>query len=372
MSNEIISFENAIKISEKYKQRHLLLGNGFAISCMPEKFLYKSILQNANFDKYPEVKRAFELVGTNDFELVSNSLANAAIILPAYMSQTELELINKMKSDSEKIKEILIETITNHHPDYPAKITEDQFRACRKFLAYFLDKQVKGKKVEGAIYTVSYDLLLYWTLMHKEENELYKLEPCDGFGKDTFNLDDDYFVSSYVTWQGESRANEQNTHYLHGALHLYDLGKDIQKYTWANTGETLIDQARLALNQGKFPIFVSEGESDKKLAKIKHSAYLFHSFKSFSTRMSQKAKEGACLFTFGFSFSENDKHIFNKIAQGRIPHIFVGIKGKLEDDSNKILRETTQRLKTSRQSEHTLEITYYDADSANVWGFNNV
>lgn len=362
---EVISFQDALKQSEVYNKRHLLLGNGFSIACIRKVFCYESLFSQADLDKFPELRESFELLETKDFEVVSYALEKAALILPAY-DKTLQNISKKMRKDSQKIKEILIETIAKNHPENPTRITDEQFRACRKFLAHFLDTNING-----AVYTVSYDLLLYWTLMHKEEEEPFKIEPCDGFGKDTFLFDGDVEISEYVTWQGESRANDQNIHYLHGALHLYKLGKDIEKYTWSNTGETLINQALMALRKNKFPIFVSEGESEKKLEKIRQNIYLFHSYKSLHTRMGCKGTRqlNDCLFTFGFSFSDNDEHIFKKIAEGRILHLFVGIRGSITDNS--ILIENTQKLKRFRHPKSPLEISYYDADSANVWGNSN-
>ena len=60
----------------------------------------------------------------------------------------------------------------------------------------------------------------------------------------------------------------QNIHYLHGALHLFDAGHQLQKYTWVNTGNALVDQATEALKNDLFPVFVAEGDSKSKLTKI--------------------------------------------------------------------------------------------------------
>jgi hypothetical protein len=67
----------------------------------------------------------------------------------------------------------------------------------------------------------------------------------DGLGldhDDGFRKDPDDWDADYVMWHGESHANSQNVHYLHGAMHLYDAGWHLQKYTWVNTGEALVDQ----------------------------------------------------------------------------------------------------------------------------------
>ena len=60
---------------------------------------------------------------------------------------------------------------------------------------------------------MNYDLLLYWALMHEEEDVLSRISLThdDGFRKDPADLN-----ASYVEWQGERAAHSQNIHYLHG------------------------------------------------------------------------------------------------------------------------------------------------------------
>src|SRR3546814_2275386 len=80
----------------------------------------------------------------------------------------------------------------------------------------------------------------------------------DGFGRDEDT------EPEYVNWMGESSAHGQRVHYLHGALHLFDAGAELQKYTWVNTGKPLLEQAREAMGADKFPLFVAEGRSDER------------------------------------------------------------------------------------------------------------
>ena len=55
---EIISFADALRITAG-ERRHLLLGNGFSIALFPEKFVYKSLLDQAieqgTFNETPEI-----------------------------------------------------------------------------------------------------------------------------------------------------------------------------------------------------------------------------------------------------------------------------------------------------------------------------
>ena len=179
-------------------------------------------------------------------------------------------------------------------------------------------------------------MLLYWTLMHELDDEESESKFSDGFGRDSWIENGAPQFADELTWQGKSSF--QNIHYLHGGLHLYDTGHQIQKFSWTDTGMSLIDQSRNALQEGKFPLFVTEGNNLKKMEKINHNAYLFTSFRSFEDMANSgktKSPGNTCLFTYGVSFSENDKHIFNRIAHGRIKQLFISIYGNPQSKANK-------------------------------------
>jgi hypothetical protein len=96
------------------------------------------------------------------------------------------------------------------------------------------------------------------------------LDTNDGFGND-----EDDPVADYVVWQGETGAHSARVHFLHGALHLFDAGTELKKFTWVRSGARLIEQARDAINSNAYPLFVAEGTSANKKEKIRHNAYLY-------------------------------------------------------------------------------------------------
>ena len=239
-----------------YSKRHVLLGNGFSIACEPKIFTYDLLFDRAKPRMSEELLRVFEQLGTSDFEEVIRALRRASQILPIYLDATDIAA--RMNADGEALKGALVRAIAGQHPARPNLIDDRRYAACRAFLAKFIGT------AGGKVYTLNYDLLLYWALMQEPEfDDGLGLEHDDGFRKD---LDD--FDADYVMWHGESHANSQNVYYLHGAMHLYDAGLQLQKYTWVNTGKALVDQADEALAHDLFPLFVAEGSSDQKLAKI--------------------------------------------------------------------------------------------------------
>jgi hypothetical protein len=359
---ELLSFDNAMAKAAGYNKKNLLLGNGFSIACVPSIFTYSSLYKQADFSKMPEVKEVFRNLKTQDFEEVIHALEYAALVLPSYKNNLP-RTVAKLKKHAKKIKEILIQTIAKNHPERPSSIDDSKYRACIKFLNNFLGN-------DGVIYTLNYDLLLYWTLMFGLNEKLLNVMPNDGFGKDVELNDAGILisVSDYVIWQGDSNAHGQNIHYLHGALHVFERDAEIEKFTWINTGKPLIEQTREALEDNRFPLFVAEGDSTKKLTRITHSSYLYHSYKSFSQRMKTGDKKStACLFTYGVSFSANDEHIIKKIAAGKINHLFVSIYGNPDSEANKKIIQAAESIKRKRNNQN-FAISYYDAESAKVWG----
>jgi len=360
MSFKLLTFEDALKKADAYGKRHLLLGNGFSIACKPDIFAYGSLFEEAKKTMSKEVAAIFAAMGTQDFEQVIRALQNAATIVSVYrpkFTSTKRLLL----ADADQLKADLIQAIAGRHPARPNDIADDRYHACRKFLSHFI-----GDGVDGNVYTMNYDLLLYWALMHEEENPAIRigLGHDDGFRKDRADYD-----APYVEWQGEGAAHGQCVHYLHGALHLFDAGHQLQKYTWVNTGKALVDQANEALKQNLFPVFVAEGDSRSKLTKIQHSAYLHHSFKSFASVCQAKSRQGTAMFVFGHSFAKNDAHVLNMIGYGKVSHLFVSLFGDPSGKTNQTIRANVEKIVALRSRGYPpLEVDFFDAASAKVWG----
>ncbi|KAF5039963.1 hypothetical protein DSECCO2_538460 [anaerobic digester metagenome] len=188
--------------------------------------------------------------------------------------------------------------------------------------------------------------------MRGELGEEYKIKFGDGFCSDHNEIE-----SQYVVWNnGESY--DQNVYYLHGALHLFDAGYELRKYTWSRTNEPLIEQSRKAIDQGLFPLFVSEGSSESKMNKIVHSGYLHKGLRSL-------VSISGVLFIHGMSFSQNDEHIIKIIERGNIKKIFIGIFGDINTPLNQAIAE---RANLMTHSNPDMTVNFYDSASAEVWG----
>lgn len=342
---DVISFVEALDRSNTGK-RHLLLGNGFSIALKPDIFTYEALYNDADFAAVPHAEAIFEVLKTRDFESVIKVLVDMSRVLTVY-DGVPPELIEQIESDAEAIKTILVNAIASRHPDRPYDVSDEEYVACRRFLSHFIDSK---------IYTLNYDVLLYWTLMHEDDDDLDL--KCD----DGFRTPEDDSDAPYVTWQD---SQSPSVYFLHGALHLFDAGHELQKYTWSRTDIPIIEQIRAALDEDRYPVFVSEGDSTAKLTKIMHSAYLHKGVRSLESIQSN-------LFIFGHSLDPSDDHILSLIEHGKVSKLFISIYGDAAANGNPAIIQRANEMIAKRdeiyRGKKPLNIEFFDAESAEVWG----
>lgn len=341
----ILTFQQAIKEAPSSGKRHLLLGNGFSISCRPDIFRYGKLFEQADFANLsPKAKKAFECLGTMDFEQVFRTLRDGAALADLYGS--EKDVTSQMSRDADALKEVLVKTIAASHPERPGDISDAEYDACKGFLNNFDD-----------VYTFNYDLLVYWAKMHTEGQPTSTSD--DGFRTSQHDIDSG-IESDYVVWES-SQSHDQNLYYLHGALHIFDSGTEIRKYTWKRTGVRLIDQVRAALEQDYFPLFVAEGTSDEKLERIRHSDYLAKAYRSFENIQ-------GTVFIYGHSLAEHDEHYLRVLENGKVSTLFVGLFGDASSASNKRIIARAEAMVPKRGPKRPLTVRFFQSETAKVWG----
>ena len=153
--------------------------------------------------------------------------------------------------------------------------------------------------------------------------------------------------------------DDQNIHYLHGALPLFDAGISVTKEEY-DTHDLLLDKIKKRIANKEYPIFVTAGTGKEKLTHIMHNQYLSYCYERLSSL------EGS-LVTFGFNFGEYDEHIINAIniaakhgkkAPPKLWSIYIGVYS--EDDKKHI-----ESIKKS--GKFKCKVNLYDAKTANVW-----
>lgn len=338
---ELPTFQDCIQDSANGR-RHLLLGNGFSRACRDRIFSYDSLFEAADWKGADgRIRRAFDAINTRDFEQVMELLELCSNLSDAYAIPAKVK--TEMKADAKLLRKILVETLAQHHPASPSEISDREYKSCQKFLAHF-----------ERIYTVNYDLLLYWTVMKG------KRAHDDGFRDPYVGDPGEYQEEDFVEWKNFD--NMQTIYYLHGALHLFLAGASLQKYCWSRTGTKLKDQILASLERRQYPLIVAAGRSEQKLSKIQRSNYLGHGFRSIR-------KIAGSLFLYGLSLGDKDAHIAQQIAGNTsLKKLYVGLFGAPSSKANQeLIRSARLAAGINRHRKKEIALEFFDSKSAAVW-----
>jgi len=350
MSEKLLTYDEVLQ-ETKDDKRFLLLGNGFSMAYNHERFSFTSLLQSAvdkgliNIDS--PVYRIFQVFDTKDFEEVVKLLETSVRVLKEYgVIKDDDE--KKILEDSIALKKHLVDIITNNHPEKITEIQDEEFVNSMNFI-----------KDYDRIYTLNYDLLLYWTTMKLGdairqqliETSNVRLNISDGF-HDPYGETTDFVVYG-------NDSSSQNIFYLHGALHLFDNKYEVIKNTYSRTNKTLREQTLEFLEKDIYPVFVSEGTSDQKKTKIFHNAYLNHCYKSL--KGIGRSKSNDSIVIFGTMLKSNDEHIQKAILENKIKRIYIGVS------SIDKISEFEEFINKASQARYPKEVCFYDYRTALVW-----
>ncbi|GIT98806.1 DUF4917 family protein [Sulfurovum sp. TSL1] len=339
------------RIDNDDSRNYLLLGNGFSMSYNVERFSFTSLLESAIDNGLIEEDSPMHLVfkefETKDFEEVVKLLETSVAVVKKYLEDNE-DCIDEERilTDAQLLKEHLVTIITNNHPGTINEIPDTEFINSTNFIKGF-----------ERVYSLNYDLLLYWTtikLMDFKSSEMIDnvvLKPTDGFREDE-EIGQDYVVFG-------NDGTKSNVLYLHGALHIFDKKNKIIKNTYSRTDVPLRVQTLQYLEDDIYPIFVSEGTSEQKHAKIIHNAYLNHCYKSLNG-IGRKTKEDN-LIVFGTMLKTNDTHIRKAVLNSGLKNIYFGISREEEKDQ---IADFVQELNNAHVPK---EVFFYDYRTATVW-----
>lgn len=341
------SFDDVTEaIAKKGRPFHLLLGNGFSMAYDPGIFSYNALhgfVEDLDDDL---LSKLFEIVDTKDFEVVLQQLQNFGALADLFSSDRDLK--GRVDSAAVKLKQSLVDAIGALHPEHVFTIPQEKSNTCARFLESFL-------KTGGSIFTTNYDLLLYWVLMRNEV-----VQSVDGFGRD--RDDPDAYVSEdeleYSELRWGKHKDKQCIFYVHGALPLFDTGTEIVKEEYADR-TYLLDRIKARIAKDEYPVFVTAGNGQEKLAHIRHNRYLDHAYEVLSLI-------NGSIVTFGFNFGASDSHIVEAINRAakhgrkqppKLWSIYVGVYS--EEDRAHI---------ESIADQFRCKVHIFDAKTTPVWG----
>lgn len=317
----IISFDDALEQTDA-RNRQILIGNGFSI----RHFSYRNLLEQAALGDCDPVRELFAKLDTYDFESVIRALEDASLVESAYGQKDSSDLF---RDDAIRVKEALVHAIRKTHP------------AHREDIAAVIPSCVKFLKLFKNIFTLCYDLLLYWVIL----SDTKKFQ--DGFG---LADEDRGFLCPF---KENAHCNVFN---LHGGLHLFrtELG-DVEKRLMGSTG--VIDAiAETITKENRLPIYVAEGKSVNKLRRIYAIEYLKHCYQKLE-------KSWGAFFVYGHSANQNDAHIYRALFKSRVSHLYFCVHRPTTDVS--VLDGELARYQKLHESR--INYTFVDAETVNVW-----
>lgn len=320
---DVISFQDALDATEG-EDKALLIGNGFSA----QYFNYANLLAETKLEEGSPIRNLFEGLGTVDFEAVIRALEDATLVERAYGNE---EHAAQLDADAQQVREALVTAVNATHPAHREDLAL-QYESAAAFLKNF-----------GTVFSLNYDLLLYWVNFEKTQLR-------DGFG-----------LGNYVNegrFRGPFKANAHcDVFNLHGGLHLFqdEIG-DV--YKALNSGDGVISNITSEItNKGRLPLYVAEGTTASKLKKIKSVEYLRHCL--------QKLQENtATVFIYGHSADPNDAHIYHSIFNSEAPHVYFGI---FKPDEESIKRLDAELAKYKKLGGDKVSYSLFDSESAHVW-----
>ena len=324
----------------------LLLGNG-ASRAIWDSFHYPSLYEEANRAGRIDDRLAqlFSALDTQDFEYVLKLLSQAG-------------RVNKVFGINERyttmyyrnLKRALIDTVREVHPEH------EQVKSKLLPIAEFM-------KGFSTVLSLNYDLLVYWAML--EGNDKYGKWFKDGF-VDQRRFDNDYtpLRRPYEPAQGATLV-----FYPHGSLivatethgHEVKLSRSDERMLLSRILEIWGDKKHI-------PLFVSEGETTRKLEAIRRSNYLKTVYDCEVDRQHES------LAVYGWSFRDEDEHILRGFIHGGVTRVAVSVHGSPSD--KRLLCEIIECKidkmyytieKETKRKRRRCSLVFFESESDGVW-----
>lgn len=293
-------------IKGEFSGSSIIVGNGLSMNLW-RGFGYKDLFEVANLSQVE--KELFESLGTSNFEDCLASINEALRVNEVYgIASDDLERSYTV------IQEALLESVKKKHIPWSQFLVSSHEVIHRELSLY------------RAVYTTSYDLSIYWSIMYENpDGEPFKDLFWGTFGdvRNIFDVDD-----------CEVRRGVP-IYYLHGALHLWTdeihEGKVLSTRrvdkSGIHSGRSMLQNC-LGPRAGRRPLFVSEGRAADKRRTIAASPYLTHCKERLES-------DGFDKVIFGHSLSPQDNHIVKSIDMSSAEKVAVSQR---RDDPNEKAR----------------------------------
>ena len=342
-------------IKNDYKDGSLIVGNGGSIA-VSENFNYSSLYNKACEMKLinDKLKQIFSAFNTKDFETVLHKLLQAKIVTEA------LSINNDQITEAYgNCRGSLINVIQKIHPKYEV-IDSEQFIKIANFLKNF-----------KTVISLNYDLILYWVMKHGNEpvndgdqvRYGHRLKDCfteKANGDNCFNFD-------WKTLREPHGKRRDSTliFYLHGNLTLADYIDKTTEELEVKITSPGADHLQVVYDKWKTnrysPLFVCEGETNRKLTSIKKSDYLDAIYNDVFNDL------GNAIAIYGWSMGSQDDHVLEQLGgiHRLKPFEKIAISVVKNGDESAFIDRVTNKVHDKINNQ--LRINFYDSASSNCW-----
>jgi len=333
-----MELHNWSDIQDRFRD-NILLGNGASIA-IAERLSYHSLYERVcNSGRLnDEITRMFGHFHTTNFEFIMRLLLQASRV-----NEVLRIADSKTRGYYNEIRDSLINTIGEIHPEHEG--VETLLPKIARFLMNFTN-----------ILSLSYDLLVYWSMM--EGNERLG---CTWF-KDGYvggNFDNGF--AEYMYDRQPPAEGVTLVFYPHGSLFLAtDIYGNEEKLS-RSKNELLLDTVLGKWKEKDYiPLFVSEGESAAKLQAITRSNYLGAVYDVLQDIQGS-------LVIYGWSASEQDDHVFHAIDHEGITSIAVSVHTG-NPDWESYCGRMANRIRSTHKLRH-IRPYFFDSSSDGCWIF---
>lgn len=301
----------------------ILVGNGLSIN-LSRYFAYHSLYEEAKKSRRGEQnlsdedRAIFDAFGTTNFEVVLAKLRDAIT-----MAEVLGRKPNPYRRRFRSVQDALGAAVRRVHLEW-TEVPDESLAAIKAALRNY-----------RAIFSTSYDLIIYWAIGHNEDYGAFR--DCFWSNGREFDPDD-----------AEIRPGGRPVYYMHGALHLIVQGSGVTRKMTQDDGRLLDQFGKPIKNDPEArPLLISEASAREKLRGIEGNDYLAHVYDQF------KEQDGP-LAVFGHSLSEQDRHLIDAINEcpDRPVAISMVRKGK---------KEMRERQSVIWGKLHTEDVAFYDA-----------
>lgn len=300
----------------------LLLGNGLSINVWGN-FEYGSLYEEAKARRLLSAEDAqlFERLRAANFEDALHALAESIRVGDA-LGDDRSHDIERHTS----VQKALAAAVHSVHIGR-GEIPDDT-----------LERIKREMRLYRYVFTTSYDLILYWAVMHDDRFQGF----LDFFWGESF----DETTHTFTDIDSRTRL-----HFLHGALHLV-VDRHGRTCKRKSTFLTLLDQfgSPYRGDSAARPLIVTEARAEEKERRIVENEYLSYCWRRL-------AHCGSPLVLFGHSLSAQDNHLVKALNRQPERPIAVSLLSRSKKKNAKEKHRIASLLETEA------ELYFFDAES---------